>query len=1158
MTRRSALAILFAVIISTSYSLAMDGIAISTHRRGGGDGLGANRNVYGDLVRHDIEDNMVVDRFIIYAGQARGARINDAGDKVVFLKLDGHLCVTDIEGMDFKELTNTKNRVTSAIDWPIGDWVYYSEEGSPTYKLDPPTKKTIRRVNVITGEDELVGMTQYPIWQLTLSSHATKKSGRFMVTSKLLNFANPQPWTNPAGLNCGSVLSPSGRYVSEMAHTHADLYIRSWDPESPRSARNMLKQFHVNEWQPAPNDGREYFYRPKWSVNSDKWIVMTHGADFACSTERNMVAYNWIDGQQIQITENKAGSGQNDEAEELWIDGVGSDFVPGGFEGEAPFAVNLTSKKLGGREWQWDFGDGMKKAAAEGTHTYTKPGSYRITAKLGEETLRQTVNVVPHQAPQGAVSVMDPTHLVVAFDEPMQTKDAKLSLTSGAAVESFKLGPLDRKLHVVLATPVGTKDTLLLDGVTDRAQTPNAVANPKLPVVPPAWPANLDGLAFLWKTNKAANVHFEPVSETFRATSLATKGSVRYDRNGTMILGGGVMCASNAGYGLIKRGKVSKELTIEAVITPDNAWQGHAANPSRIIVCRPDHYLNWDNGFFSLQQEGRKLVLYLNNNAQRFELCELAGQEPNHIVISVAPGRLACYLNGKEAMKTEKVKDLEWTKDPYCAGVHFGGFILVPGRHTPWRGMVEGVALFSRAVSAEDAAQDFAAYTKIMGSRKTVPQIELRARLVAKSKIPRPADIVPYRSALVVNEYDVIMVRFGKYTEKKVRVAEWGLLDTQPTQVAKAEIGSLADITLEAYTDHPELDGQVLRNTLDENFDLTLYVDSTVRAPEPPRLDHIDLKPREVWMLPGNKIQFSTVPYNHYGNPMKAKVKWSVVPGGSINVGTAYGAGHWFHEAKQPGKATITAEGLFEGTAAGTVKIIATAVDNPEIKGTAIVGLGAFPGVNPSSNFPLCIGADNGGSRQFKGDFDRIRIYKRMLTPEEIAEHAAGKGLETKDEDLVAEWTFDQLKNGAYPNVAGAGKGLVAKVVGEAQHVDEAGGGYVKLNGKGYLEVASDDRLDISKALTMECWIRSNGGGTLLTRQRVWMWGFYFGAQGNAIMLDGLRTDWGALGTGYEFPTDKWTHLVGILGPARVWQIYADGKLVKEFKSKPAMIHDGN
>jgi len=72
------------------------------------------------------------------------------------------------------------------------------------------------------------------------------------------------------------------------------------------------------------------------------------------------------------------------------------------------------------------------------------------------------------------------------------------------------------------------------------------------------------------------------------------------------------------------------------------------------------------------------------------------------------------------------------------------------------------------------------------------------------------------------------------------------------------------------------------------------------------------------------------------------------------------------------------------------------------------------------------------------------------------------------------------------------------------------------------------------------------------------MWGFYFGAQGNAIMLDGLRTDWGALGTGYEFPTDKWTHLVGILGPARVWQIYADGKLVKEFKSKPAMIHDGN
>jgi hypothetical protein len=429
---------------------------------------------------------------------------------------------------------------------------------------------------------------------------------------------------------------------------------------------------------------------------------------------------------------------------------------------------------------------------------------------------------------------------------------------------------------------------------------------------------------------------------------------------------------------------------------------------------------------------------------------------------------------------------------------------------------------------------------------------------VAKSKLPRPADIRPYRSALVANEYDVIMVMYGKYAGKKVRVAQWGLLDTKPTRAAGTEIGSLFDMTLEAYTDHPELEGQVLRNTLDENFDLTLYVDSTARAPEPPRLERIDIKPREVWTPPGEKIQFSSIPYNHYGNPMKAEIKWSVVPGGSINVGTGYGAGHWFSDARQPGEATITAEGRFEGTGTGTVKVIATAVDNPEIKGTATVGIGAYPGVNPSRDLPLRIGADNAGGRQFKGDFDRIRIYKRVLTPEEVAEHAAGKGLETKDNDLVAEWTFDRLEADAYPNVAGAGKGLAAKVVGEAQHVAEGGGGYVRLDGNGYLEVAPDNRLDISTALTMECWIRSNGGGALLVKQRVWMWGFYFGARESRITLDGFRVGWGALEVGHKFPTDKWTHLVGILGPIGLWQIYADGKILKEYKPKAAIIHDGN
>ena len=102
-------------------SLAPDGIAISTHRAGGGDGgFGVAPEIFGDLVRHDIQAGRVAKSTVIYAGRARGACINFTGDKVAFLKLDGHVCVMNMDGSYFRELTNTKNHNASAIEWPAG------------------------------------------------------------------------------------------------------------------------------------------------------------------------------------------------------------------------------------------------------------------------------------------------------------------------------------------------------------------------------------------------------------------------------------------------------------------------------------------------------------------------------------------------------------------------------------------------------------------------------------------------------------------------------------------------------------------------------------------------------------------------------------------------------------------------------------------------------------------------------------------------------------------------------------------------------------------------------------------------------------------------------------------------------------------------------
>ena len=67
--------------------------------------------------------------------------------------------------------------------------------------------------------------------------------------------------------------------------------------------------------------GRVYFYRPRWAVNSDRWLVMTHGMDFGCTKQSNMALYNWRDGRQIQVPNNPLIGEACDEGEDFWLAG---------------------------------------------------------------------------------------------------------------------------------------------------------------------------------------------------------------------------------------------------------------------------------------------------------------------------------------------------------------------------------------------------------------------------------------------------------------------------------------------------------------------------------------------------------------------------------------------------------------------------------------------------------------------------------------------------------------------------------------------------------------------------------------------------------------------------------------------------------------------
>jgi len=104
----------------------------------------------------------------------------------------------------------------------------------------------------------------------------------------------------------------------------------------------------------------------------------------------------------------------------------------------------------------------------------------------------------------------------------------------------------------------------------------------------------------------------------------------------------------------------------------------------------------------------------------------------------------------------------------------------------------------------------------------------VQATLVAKSTLPQPGDIAPYRNVLVVNEYSVEKVLKGTYAGKTIRVAQWGMLDLKPTPLAAQAPGTSVKLVLENFADHEELVPELISDTLKEDFDLKLYTDVNV------------------------------------------------------------------------------------------------------------------------------------------------------------------------------------------------------------------------------------------------------------------------------------------------------------------------------------------
>jgi hypothetical protein len=224
-----------------------------------------------------------------------------------------------------------------------------------------------------------------------------------------------------------------------------------------------------------------------------------------------------------------------------------------------------------------------------------------------------------------------------------------------------------------------------------------------------------------------------------------------------------------------------------------------------------------------LSQTQGKLLLNLRTNgrgAGQVELCAVPDAYPFHLAVTYENGVLVSYRNGAEAARSKEVTGdfSAWTAQHLVFGSD-----LAEGRN--WPGCLEGVALFSRALTATEIQAEHKWFCTKVAPRKPPRILEIKGKLTARSTTPKKADLGPYNRALVTYEYDVENVTSGKYDEKKIRVMHWGIVSRQPnSSVIERPLGKSCLLRLEALADNPQLQSEMLCDDL-PIVDLPLYYD---------------------------------------------------------------------------------------------------------------------------------------------------------------------------------------------------------------------------------------------------------------------------------------------------------------------------------------------
>ncbi len=365
--------------------------------------------------------------------------------------------------------------------------------------------------------------------------------------------------------------------------------------------------------------------------------------------------------------------------------------------------------------------------------------------------------------------------------------------------------------HVIRITPADYTSAALypdmwVEGGAGRQSA--LVQQPSTTAVKPLtnWPQDPQGLHFSWEHSRRTG------------TPLTLHSAARPGYHGALLLDGGGWAAAPA----------------DTAAAFSSASRDSAAWSLELALTEERFSLPLSIRLFSIRGTGGEDILSLYRVGHQLVLRQTLGAaavvtptviatvRPDHLqtillTLTYQRGTLTYYLNG-QAMRALKLTPPELTA--WKAASLIIGDPQPYGE--PWKGSIERIALYSRALPAEDIRTTALAAQERFSLRRLPATSNVRARLISSPALPTNTSQPTLHASL----WEIESTTAGPdLATPRITLLQWAALGGTATPLPSLQPGAIRTFPVTAMEDHPELDTATVHNTLTEQA--PLYLDMT-------------------------------------------------------------------------------------------------------------------------------------------------------------------------------------------------------------------------------------------------------------------------------------------------------------------------------------------